>query len=101
MREAQLADLDDILFEWFRQRRSENIPIIGPILCEKAKELHKELNVEIPWLTKFKNCHGRQYLKGCADKVSTDKIAADEFIEEFRKIVEDEKITSELIYNMD
>ena len=58
MREALLADLDAILYEWFRQRRSENIPITRLILCEKAKELHKELKVEIPcdysrgWLTK-------------------------------------------------
>jgi len=40
MREAQSPDFDAVLFEWFRQRRSENIPITGPILCEKAKELH-------------------------------------------------------------
>ena len=48
MREAQSANLDAVLFEWFPQRRSKNIPITGPILCEKAKELHRELNVEIP-----------------------------------------------------
>lgn len=107
MREAQSADLDAVLFEWFRQRRSENIPITGPILCQKAKELHKELGIDVPcefssgWLTKFKNRHGIRYLKTSGDKLSADNVAAEEFVEEFEKIVHEEKLSPEQIYNMD
>lgn len=107
MREAKSADLDAVLFEWFKQKRSENIPISGPILCQKARDLHKELNIEesceytTGWLTKFKNRHGIRYLKATGDKVSADKLAAEEFISEFEKIVSEESLTPEQIYNMD
>lgn len=44
MKRLQSANLDAILFEWFRQ----NIWIAGQILCQTGKELHKELNIEVP-----------------------------------------------------
>lgn len=43
MREEKLAKLDAILFEWFKQRCSENMPITEPMMYQKAKELHRVL----------------------------------------------------------
>jgi hypothetical protein len=35
-------DLDKVVYEWFRQCRSEDgIPISGPMLMEKAKSYHE------------------------------------------------------------
>ena len=65
------------------------------------------MKVEIPcdyskgWLVKFKNRHGIRYVKASGDKISAGKVAADEFIEKFKKIVDEENILPELIYNMD
>jgi hypothetical protein len=62
-------DLDIVVYEWFRQRRSEGIPISGPMLMEKAKSYHEELKIEgdcdysTGWLQKFKNRRGIRCLK--------------------------------------
>lgn len=107
VRPAKNADLDAILFEWFKQRRSENIPITGPLLREKAKELHKELKLTEScdysqgWLTKFKNRHGIRYLKACGEKVGADHEAAEEFIDFFSKFIKKEGLTPDQIYNAD
>jgi hypothetical protein len=39
-------DLDKVVYEWFRLRRSEGIPISGPMLMEKAKSYHEKLKIE-------------------------------------------------------
>lgn len=107
VRPPKNADLDVILFEWFKQRRSENIPITGPLLREKAKELHKELKLTEScdysqgWLTKFKNRHGIRYLKACGEKVGADTEAAEEFIDFFSKFIKKEGLTPDQIYNAD
>ena len=38
--------LDKVIYMylWFTQRRSQNMPISGPMLCEKAAQLHKTLH---------------------------------------------------------
>ena len=38
-RSSKLPDLDAALLEWFRQARSRNIPITGPLLLEKTGSL--------------------------------------------------------------
>jgi hypothetical protein len=64
-------DLDKVVYVWFRQGRSEGIPISGPMLMEKAKSYHEELKVEgdcdysTGWLQKLKNRHGICYSRFC------------------------------------
>ena len=96
-----------LFFNGFGKGDWENIPITRYFLHEKAREVNKELKVEVPyeystgWHTKFKNQHGMRYLKASGDKVSAGKATVDEFIEKFKKIVDEEKILLQLIYNMD
>jgi hypothetical protein len=35
--------VDDVVFQWFRQKRDRDIPISGSMLCEKALELNERL----------------------------------------------------------
>jgi hypothetical protein len=64
-------DLDKVVCEWFCQHRREGIPILGPMLMEKAKSYHEELKIEgdcnysMGWLQKFKNRHGIRYSHFC------------------------------------
>ena len=40
--------LDQAAYLWFKQKRMEGVPIIGPMLCQKAVELSKRLYGEKP-----------------------------------------------------
>ena len=46
VRPAKFDELDRVLYEWFKQRRSEGIPISGFILREKAREFHQTMDLE-------------------------------------------------------
>ena len=46
MKPAKFHELDRVLYEWFKQRRSEGIPISGFILWEKAREFHQTMDLE-------------------------------------------------------
>jgi hypothetical protein len=107
IRPVKSVNLDAVLFEWFKQRRSEGVPITGPFLREKAKELHAQLNVEEAcnyssgWLTSFKQRHGIRYLKACGEKLSADDDAAENFVDFFADYVKEEGLTPDQIYNAD
>ena len=44
MRLAKDDSLDEALYLWFIQKRSQDMPVSGPILCEKATQLHEMLH---------------------------------------------------------
>ena len=44
MRLAKDDSLDEALYLWFIQKRSQDMPVSGPILCEKATQLHAMLH---------------------------------------------------------
>ena len=44
MRLAHDVQLDKAVYLWFTQRLSQNMPISGPVLCEKAVQLYKTLH---------------------------------------------------------
>jgi hypothetical protein len=52
------------LFEWFRQRRSEGVPVSGLLLIQQAKKFHDGLKINKAcdysqgWLQRFKLHHG-------------------------------------------
>ena len=54
-------EVDNVLLEWFRNTRSKNMPITGPMLQEKAMQITKALDVPPEefkatngWLDRFK-----------------------------------------------
>ena len=46
MKPAKFDELDRVLYEWFKIRRSEGIPISGFILRENAREFHQTMDLE-------------------------------------------------------
>lgn len=60
-RMAKDMNLENAMYFWFTQQRSEGIPISGPII--QALKFAEELNIEgfkasTGWLKCFKGCHG-------------------------------------------
>ena len=59
---ATYQDVEEALFSWFKQARCMNVPISGPIMKIKAKELalkmgHSEFQCSTGWLERFKQRH--------------------------------------------
>jgi hypothetical protein len=72
-------ELEKILLEWFQQMRSDNVPINGPILREKANEITLRLNIDNfkasnGWLHRFKLRQdvGYRVVSGESGSVSQD-----------------------------
>ena len=99
-------DLDCVLLEWVWQGRIECMPLTGLIVMKQATKYHEELNIEGEckywegWRHKFKKHHGIKYLKICGEKAA-DYDAAERYIDEFGKMVSDENLSPDQIYNAD
>ena len=60
LRGAQREDLEDVLAEWLKQSEMLNLPVSGPILCNKAKDFalklgYKDFKATHGWLDRFKH----------------------------------------------
>jgi hypothetical protein len=107
MKRPKFEKLDDVLYVWFLERRRKGMPISGPMLIEKAREFHTNLNISehcnfsIGWLTRFKIRHGIRKLDIAGEKRSANEEAADEFVEKFAAIVKVNNLKPDQIYNAD
>ena len=67
-----------MLIKWFKNVRSNNIPVSRNILKEKALEIVKDLNVENfnasnGWTEQFKERHELLFKNICGESVVVDK----------------------------
>ena len=99
---------DKAVYLWFKQKRMEGIPISGPILCEKAVQLHKKMYGEessfsgsTGWQWKFCKRHGIRNLSLEGEKLSADTEASATFITSFNEFVEEHQLTLNQIFNCD
>jgi hypothetical protein len=77
-------DVNEKTFEWFKQARGKNIPVSGPIICEKAASIAERLGIEDfkasdGWLNSFRNRHNIQWLKVCGESADVDPEVATEY----------------------
>jgi hypothetical protein len=42
---SRVNDVGRVLFEWFRQRRSEGVPVSDLLLIQQAKKFHDDLKI--------------------------------------------------------
>lgn len=84
LRTADNTILEDAVYSWLTERRSIGERISGPLICEKALELNRELNgpstfkASKGWLKNFKLRHGIRKFP-----IQNDRIKAETFDFEF------------------
>uniref|UniRef100_K7GDC9 HTH CENPB-type domain-containing protein n=1 Tax=Pelodiscus sinensis TaxID=13735 RepID=K7GDC9_PELSI len=103
---AKMAQLVVALFKWFSAKRSEGKPITGPVLIEKAKQFHSQMNINKScvfrgWLRNFKDRHGIRKLDISGEQKSANHVAAEEYSAIFEQLVEEHRLSPCQMYNAD
>lgn len=91
MRTANFEDVEHELLEWFNHIRSSNLPISGPIIQSKAKEIATMFGIEnfdcsSGWLWRFKKRHGIVSLKMCGEAAKVSDTTTSEWLSTFNII---------------
>ena len=105
MRLAKEDRLEEALYLWFLQKRSQGIAVNGPLLAKKAEELHKSM--ELPsefmassgWLWRFCRRHGIRELSLEGEKLSAEDSGIEIFRNKLQDTLEQEGLTLEQLYN--
>ncbi|GFO39195.1 tigger transposable element-derived protein 4 [Plakobranchus ocellatus] len=89
---STFADVDKALLIWFKQARSMDIPISGPILIEKGEQLAQELGhtdckLSGGWLDRFKLRHGIVFKTMSGEAASAKDIDTPAWEETLQKIL--------------
>ena len=107
MKMASDSVLDDALYLWFAQKRSQGIPISGPILMAKALDLNEKINQDQQfkassgWLKNFQARHGIRQLSIQGEAMSANNESVPDFKLTLSKIIEDKGLTLNQVYNCD
>lgn len=87
LRDECSVQLDQKVYEWFVTQRSKNIPISGPLLQERARQIRQELGgttaddfkASNGWLEKFRIRHGIQHKVISGESAAVDPVTVDEW----------------------
>nr|XP_012150520.1 PREDICTED: jerky protein homolog-like [Megachile rotundata] len=107
IRASAHSTLEQNLLTWFTERRTLGDFILNAALLEKAVELKNNMGlpsafkVSKGWLTGFKKRHNIRLVRVYGESASADEDAATKFIEDFTKLLEEDNINMENIYDMD
>lgn len=108
LKKPKLELVDEALWVWFCQERRKGTPLSGPIIKEKAIKLHEKLGRDLEtfsasegWLHKWKLRHGIRHVVIAGEKLSADDNAAKEFVDSFEKLVTEQNLVPEQVYNVD
>ena len=108
MKLASDTKLDDALYLWFAQKRSQGVPISGPILMAKALELNEKVNpgddkfkASSGWLKNFQSRHGIRQLAIQGETMSANKESVGDFKSSLSQLIESEGLVLSQVYNCD
>lgn len=107
MKESTFKKLDEQMIKWFLQKRSEGIPISGPMCVAQAQSFHKMLGISEPfnassgWLYRFKRRHGIRELEIHGEKLDANEVGMVEFCYDLENLILEHKLKPEQIYNAD
>jgi hypothetical protein len=86
--------IDDETYSWFVAQRAKNLPISGPILQEKARQIATELDdksvfvASNGWLEKFKIRHGISYRTICGESAAVNPVITKEWMNRLPTIID-------------
>ena len=108
MKMASDTRLDDAVFLWFAQKRSQGVPVSGPILMAKALELNAKINpgdekfkASTGWLKNFQSRHGIRQLAIQGETMRANKDAVGDFKSMLSQLIKDEGLVLGQVYNCD
>ena len=108
MKLASDTKLDDALYLWFAQKRSQGVPISGPILIAKAIALNEKVNpgddkfkASSGWLKNFQSHLGIRQLTIQGETMSANKETVGDFKSSLSHPIEDEGLVLSPVYNCD
>ena len=87
LRDEFSHQLDQEVYEWFVAQRSKNIPISGPLLQERARQVWQKLGgatardfkASNAWLQKFRIRHAVQHRALCGESAAVDPRTVEEW----------------------
>jgi hypothetical protein len=87
-------NLNDLMWDWFRQARDKAIPLSGPILQRKALEFASQLDIadfkaSNGWLEQFKARHAIKAFTVSGESAGVDLQTADDFRSRIPEICSD------------
>ncbi|CAL4066672.1 unnamed protein product, partial [Meganyctiphanes norvegica] len=112
LHESRNNQLDKVLYEWLKVRRSEGVPMTHDMIKAQAKEFNQDLNLNLlnntdsqefsnGWFYRFVQCHGVKYISATGERLSSDTRAVEDFIIEFELMKSEEDLSEEQIFNAD
>ena len=82
-RTSQYSDLNDSVWEWFKKKNDQHVPVDGPMIQEFAQKAaehlgYSDFKASSGWLTRFKERHNLSQHKVCGESadVSEDTVAS-------------------------
>ncbi|XP_039953998.1 tigger transposable element-derived protein 6-like [Bactrocera tryoni] len=78
--------VDEMCLDWFNKARSQNIPISGPIIQEKAREIARKLGIKDfvasnGWLQKWRSRHNITFKYICGESAAVDMQDVQQFLD--------------------
>ncbi|UYV80695.1 BRWD3 [Cordylochernes scorpioides] len=104
---GKFSDLEDALFNWFTQKRANNIIITDDLLREKAKKLGEQLDVpenfaySRGWLQRFKGRFHISQRRLCGEGASISPAIIDEHLTNLNSMLANSGYDPANIYNAD
>lgn len=86
LRKSSHPAVEEALLLWIQDARSKNIPLNGPLIQERAKQLAFGLDIEFEasqgWFDRFKRRHGISYKSVCGESRAADENSVKQWKEE-------------------
>lgn len=107
LKKPTFQEIDDAMTKWFLEKRTQGVPVSGPMCVRQAENFHKQLKIEgnfsasSGWLYRFKKRHGIRELSIQGEKLSANDVDMVEFCYDLESIIKEHDLKPEQVYNGD